>query len=280
VSIVSGVGYEPFGPLNTASYGNGVTLAQGYDQDYELTSIAAAAGTANIQNLSYSYDPSGNITDITDSLASGRTQTLAYDDLNRLWCATGVYGTQAYTYDGVGNRTSGSFGGTITTCPTMSGGTVSTYAIASGANRISTITTGSSVRTFGYLASGQVSGDQRTATSDYTFAYNNDGRMQTASLNSSGVGSYVYNGFEQRAQKTAASAVTDFIFDRFGHLLAEANDATGAMLLKIGVRVETGRCGHQWWLGNGRRTIQEGDRSGGQAPCRTPSAGTQARCRA
>jgi RHS repeat-associated protein len=112
----------------------------------------------------------------------------------------------------------------------MSGGTVSTYAIASGANQISTITTGSSVRTFGYLASGQVSGDQRTATSDYTFAYNNDGRMQTASLNSSGVGSYVYNGFEQRAQKTVGSAVTDFIFDRFGHLLAEANDATGAML--------------------------------------------------
>jgi RHS repeat-associated protein len=130
----------------------------------------------------------------------------------------------------VGNRTSASFGGTIGTCPTMSGGTVSAYAIASGANQISTITTGSAVRTFGYLASGQVSGDQRTATSDYTFAYNNDGRMQTASLNSSGVGSYVYNGFEQRAQKTAGSAVTDFVFDRFGHLLAEANDATGAML--------------------------------------------------
>jgi len=91
-------------------------------------------------------------------------------------------------------------------------------------------TTCSAVRTFGYLASGQVSGDQRTATADYTFAYNNDGRMQTASLNSSGVGSYVYNGFDQRAQKTAGSAVTDFIFDWFGHLLAEANDATGAML--------------------------------------------------
>jgi len=60
VNIVSSVGYEPFGPLNAASYGNGVALAQGYDQDYELTSIAAAAGTANVQNLSYSYDPSGN----------------------------------------------------------------------------------------------------------------------------------------------------------------------------------------------------------------------------
>jgi len=35
----------------------------------------------------------------------------------------------------VGNRTSGSFGGTIGTWPTMSGGAPSTFAIASGANQ-------------------------------------------------------------------------------------------------------------------------------------------------
>lgn len=138
--------------------------------------------------------------------------------LNRQWCATGAYGTQAYTYDGVGNRTSLSAGGTIGTCPTMSGGTTSTSAIASGANQINTITTGSLVRTFSYAASGQVTGDQRTATADYTFTINNDGRISAASLNSSGVGSYLYNGFEQRVQKLVpATAGNDFIYDRFGH---------------------------------------------------------------
>ena len=112
----------------------------------------------------------------------------------------------------------------------MSGGTTSTSAIASGANQINTITTGSLVRTFSYAASGQVTGDQRTATADYTFTINNDGRMATASLNSTGVGAYVYNGFEQRVKKTAGGATTDFIFDRAGHLFAEANDSTGASL--------------------------------------------------
>jgi hypothetical protein len=56
-----------------------------------------------------------------------------------------------------------------------------------------------------------VAGDQRTATADYTFAINNDGRISAANLNSSGVGSYLYNGFEQRVQKLVpATAGNDF----------------------------------------------------------------------
>ena len=219
VAVLSSGTYEPFGPLAGGTYGNGVALTIGFDQDYELTSIAAAAGTAGIQNLSYGYDASSNITGITDNLTSGRSQTLTYDDLNRLWSGTGAYGSQSYTYDGVGNRATETVGSTT-----------STYAYTTGSNQLNTITTGSNVRTFSYLASGQVYGDQRTATSDYTFTYNNNGRIVTASLNSTGVGAYVYNGFEQRVQKTVGTTVTDFVYDRFGHLLAEANDATGAML--------------------------------------------------
>ena len=44
------------------------------------------------------------------------------------------------------------------------------------------------------------------------------------------MGSYVYNGFEQRAEKTAGSTATDFVFDRMGHLLEEANHATGTAI--------------------------------------------------
>jgi RHS repeat-associated protein len=130
----------------------------------------------------------------------------------------------------VGNRASLTTGGTITTCPTMTGGTASTYAIASSANQINTITTGSNVRTFGYAASGQVTGDQRTSTSDYTFGYNNDGRLTSASLNSTSVGAYVYNGFEQRAVKTASGLTTNFVYDTAGHMIAEENGSTGAAI--------------------------------------------------
>ena len=37
------------------------------------------------------------------------------------------------------------------------------------------------------------------------------------------MGSYIYNAFEQRVQKVAGGVTTQFVFDRFGHLLEEAN---------------------------------------------------------
>ena len=79
-------------------------------------------------------------------MTPGRSQTVTYDDLNRVATAGGAYGSQSYTYDGVGNRLT-----------RVIGTTTDAYAYSPTANQISTITTGSNVRTFGYLASGQVS---------------------------------------------------------------------------------------------------------------------------
>jgi RHS repeat-associated protein len=105
------------------------------------------------------------------------------------------------------------------------GTTTDTYAYSPTANQISTITTGSNVRTFGYLASGQVSSDVRDPSNSYSFSANNNGRNASASLNGTTAGTYLYNAFEQRVQKTAGSTTTQFVFDRFGHLLEEANSS-------------------------------------------------------
>jgi RHS repeat-associated protein len=107
------------------------------------------------------------------------------------------------------------------------GTTTDTYAYSPTANRIGTITTGSNVRTFGYLASGQVSSDVRDASHSYSFTANDNGRNASAALNSTTAGTYVYNAFEQRVQKTAGGVTTQFVYDRSGHLLEEAN-ASGA----------------------------------------------------
>lgn len=61
-----------------------------------------------------------------------------------------------------------------------------------------------------------------------TFAANDNGRNASTSLNSAAVGSYLYNGFEQRAQKTAGAATTQFVYDESGHLLEEA-DGSGTV---------------------------------------------------
>lgn len=219
VTVASSASYEPFGPLTGLTFGNGVAAALTYDQDYQLTGIDSANGGTVIQDLTYGYDVAGNITSITDNQTSARSQTLTYDDLNRLWTASGLYGSQSYTYDGVGNRLT-----------RVIGGTTDTYAYSSTANQVSTITTGSNVRTFTYLNSGQTSDDARDPSNDYTFSYDNNGRSVTAKLNGSAVGSYLYNAFEQRVEKSAGSADTHFILDRFGHLLAEADGSTGAAI--------------------------------------------------
>jgi len=218
VTIVSNGLYEPFGPLASLGYGNGVTLEQGWDLDYHLASIDAASGSNVIQNLTYGDDASGNIQTITDNLNSARTQGFTFDDLNRLWTASGLYGSQSYTYDGVGNRATATIGGVLYT-----------YNPSSTSNQIVSITQTGGGRYFYYQPTGQVYSDQRNATFDYQFGYDGYGHMTSSSLNSTSLATYGYNGLDQRAVKTAATN-TDFLYDRVGHLLAEANDATGAMI--------------------------------------------------
>ena len=235
VTVASGVGYNPFGPLAGLTFGNGVAAAYTYDQDYQLTSLnSAVSGGATIQNLTNGYDPAGNITGITDAVVSGRSQTLTYDNLNRVASATasGSYGSQSYTYDGVGNRLTRVVGGGSINCssPTSTG---DCYASASTSNQLNNIKSYSSgsltnTRTFSYQASGQVSQDVRDASHTYTFAANDNGRNASAALNGTTAGAYLYNAFEQRVQKTVGSTVTQFVSDRFGHLLAEANGSGSA----------------------------------------------------
>jgi RHS repeat-associated protein len=168
------------------------------------------------QNLSYGYDAAGNITGITDNYQSARSQTLGYDNLNRLNSASGAYGSLSFTYDGVGNRAT-----------SVTGGTTNTYNYGSSSNQLNSISvSGSTVRSFSYANSGQVSQDVRGGSSTYGFTYNNDGRISSASLNGSTVGSYLYNGVEQRVAKTVSSTTTHDVYDRFGHLMSE-DDGSG-----------------------------------------------------
>jgi RHS repeat-associated protein len=92
-----------------------------------------------------------------------------------------------------------------------------------------TVTTGSNVRSFTYLPTGQVQNDTRDPTHAYVYSYNQTGRMVSAALNGATVGTYLVNGLEQRVVKTVGSATTHFVFDRLGHLLAEADGTTGAI---------------------------------------------------
>jgi hypothetical protein len=91
----------------------------------------------------------------------------------RLNAASGIWGALAYSYDGVGNRTSEAL--------TAGGTTTWTYAYPPTSNKLSTVTEGSNVRTFTHDAAGNVTADDRTGTM-FNYRYNNRGRLDRLAM--------------------------------------------------------------------------------------------------
>jgi RHS repeat-associated protein len=121
--VVTNFDYSPTEQPTTISYANGAITTNTYDATklYRLAIKVTTAGSGNIQvqNLSYSYDPVGNITQIVDTsqTSTNKTANYVYDDLNRLTSATitnvatgQTPYTENYTYDAIGNITSGGAG--------------------------------------------------------------------------------------------------------------------------------------------------------------------------
>jgi RHS repeat-associated protein len=218
VTVASGVSYAPFGPLTALTYGNGLSLSATYDEDYQ-PSARLVAGASSVQDLAYGFDADGNVTGITDHLAAARSQIFQYDALNRLTYASGLYGPLAYGYDAVGNRTS------------QSGGTTNlaeTYAYAANSNQLQSVVNGTVTRSLGYSPIGNVASDNRGNGTALSFTYDLSDRMVQVANQNTPLASYAYNFDGQRVSKNTPSTITQFVYDRSGHLLAESNGATGA----------------------------------------------------
>jgi len=103
-SIAGGFTYSASGRLNGLTYGNGTSSSYTYDVLDRMTGLETKQpGATVIQNLAYSYDADSNVSAISDALNTDNQQ-FTYDSMNRLVSATGQgYGTEAYTYDALGN---------------------------------------------------------------------------------------------------------------------------------------------------------------------------------
>jgi RHS repeat-associated protein len=218
VTVASGASYEPFGPLTSLTYGNGLALSIQYDQDYQ-PQTRLVSGTATVQDLNYGFDSDGNITGITDHLDATRSQIFQYDALNRLTYASGLYGALAYGYDAVGNRTS------------QSGGTTNlaeAYSYAANSNQLQSVVNGTVTRSLTYSPTGNVTSDNRGNGTALSFTYDLSDRMVQVANQNQPLATYAYDFVGQRAAKTTPSATTQFVYDGIGRLLAESNGATGA----------------------------------------------------
>jgi RHS repeat-associated protein len=181
-TVLSSITYKPFGPVAGFSYGNGVTDTRTLDADYRVTNVTDA-GTATLQNLTYTLNANDNPTGITDAVTSGNSQTLTYDSLDRLLTAAGGYGSESFGYDANGNRNS-------------TNGVANSYT--ANTNKLTKIGTGTQTVTTN--SNGNITNIAYATAAGFT--YNNANRLATATLGGGTVLSYLYDGFGQRVTKT------------------------------------------------------------------------------
>ena len=215
VPVVSGVAYQPFGPVNALAFGNGVAGTRSFDLDYRMTGLADAGFTA-LQSLTYAYDAASNVLSIADGITDGNTQTFGYDALNRLSSAAGAYGSFTYAYDSVGNRLTASQSGSVTQ-----------YSYSPNGNQLTAVTAGDAAQTLGYTKAGQLTSFNTAAGDTAALGYNQAGRLSSLTVGTGVAAQYIYDAFGQRLARTGSvTATTLYQYDRGGRLLEEA-DAQG-----------------------------------------------------
>jgi RHS repeat-associated protein len=212
--IASSIAYMSFGPTQGLTLGNGVLIANSFDFDYRLTGTQASLGSAPLQSLSLTYDPASNVESIADAVSPSLSQSFQYNLGGHVTRGTGVYGTDNYTYDAMGNRLTRSLVKTTTTS--------TAYAYTAANTRLLSAATGGTTLTYTYDATGSVTARKVGNTTQAAYTYNADRRLATAAG-----ATMKYNAFGQRSVQTVTGGGTHFLFGPDGTLLAEHN-VTGA----------------------------------------------------
>ncbi|MEI7014070.1 RHS repeat-associated core domain-containing protein [Leptospira licerasiae] len=124
--------------------GNGVRTDIFYDPVKKtLTGLKTVKDNQIYQDLSYSYDNSGNYSSIQDSVQPLRNQTFSYDSLNRITAAQGIYGSEEYQYSDSGKLL-------------KKGNSTYIYGDALHKNAVTQVNSSDTSYTYSYDASGNV----------------------------------------------------------------------------------------------------------------------------
>jgi RHS repeat-associated protein len=219
VTLASNIAYEPFGALQSLTYGNGLALSKTFTPDYLESGMSVSGSAGTVMSRTLGRTDNINITGITDNLDSTRSETFSYTPSNRLQSASGAYGALTWQYDGVGSRTQE----VLTYGPT----TTSVYTYPSTSNQLGSITQGGvPTRSFATDGAGNIIADTRSGTA-YLYDYNNRGRLDQVTVAGTVLASYGYDALERMAIRTTQnmtpSGTTYYLYDLSGQLLAEAS---------------------------------------------------------
>jgi RHS repeat-associated protein len=181
-------------------------LTTQYDHQLKIERILST----NVQDLSYQYDLSGNITSL-ENLMYGRIHNFAYDALNRLTVIAGSE-IESYEYDSLGNR--------VTKDDFFNS---NNYQIANDSNKLLSVDNGNETRVFDYDDNGNIITDEAASLSKQ-FTYNAENRMSVATVNGKTT-AYTYNAHGKRVSKTLVDGTQyHYIYGAAGLLLAESKN--------------------------------------------------------
>jgi YD repeat-containing protein len=204
--VASDIAYQPFGGVKSFTFGNGQAYVRGFDRDGRIASYSL--GT---QTFAIGYDPASRVGFISDAANAANANTYYYDNLDRLTAAVLPNIPFAYSYDAVGNRTSKTVGSSK-----------DTYTYDTASNRLASITSqAGAVRSFVLDPNGSTVDDGNNR-----YAYDARGRM-VRSIGALGVTNYQVNALGQRFRKTNSSDDRVFLYDTWGHLIAETDPGGG-----------------------------------------------------
>ncbi len=190
---VSSIMRDTSGKPSSMNLGNGAFASFTYDGRSRVTGVSewVSATNTNILGLSYTYDGAGNVTSFNNSSVSGSNRTMTYDAVNNLETeiAPFMWGTAAYSFDALGNRTMSSEGSYTTN-----------YTYDSQTGRLLS----------------QTGGQSHPAAANYTWDI--PGRLASSDGNT-----FRYDGANRRVAKINGTTTIIYHYDTGGRLIAETN---------------------------------------------------------
>jgi len=182
-----GACFNPLGEITSDTLGDGETETWSYDTRGRVTSSSAVLSNTAIYSFSNTYTPDGDVLTSNDSVNGN--WIYSYDQFNRLVGSTKNSSAVAYIYDRFGNRWQENPGGFTATF------TGNNPSSPQNNNRIDGYT---------YDAAGNLLSDGFN-----TYTYDAENRMITFSNAAGSSGTYVYDAFGVRVQKTTPTSVNN-----------------------------------------------------------------------
>jgi RHS repeat-associated protein len=215
---VTASSYEPFGPLLSLAFGNGVNQTFSYNSRYLPTENKLTSSGTVLADYIYGEDPVGNILSITDGENAAFDRSFQYDDLNRITTAnsgSSLWGTgsgNGYQYDPMGNILSLELGSAHKDTFSYKPGTSGSL----GLPLIASVVENGSQRNVSYDPVGNELNDGVSA-----FTYSARELLGSDGLN---ISSYYYDGLRRRVGTTLLSngKTRVSILDDSSHPLSES----------------------------------------------------------